>query len=568
MINALKIAYNVPCQLRDGTTLMANVFRPDTNGEYPVLLTRTPYGKDYMTGFPYMDVVRLAKSGFIVVLQDVRGRGASQGEWDLFVNETEDGFDAVQWAADLPGSNGNVGMWGFSYLAYTQWAAAITQPPALKAIAPTFTPLDFTNGVFWRGGALELGIMTHLLINSLGMEDIFRKFSSHPEKLGPALSTFIHEVDRIPFGGLDAFNLHQLDTFNNTGVGIDYLNKVLNNYLLPTLTNFPLGLKDRIAQVKIPSLNIAGWNDIFLQDTIDAFTIQQSRGNPAKLLIGPWSHLNYTNTIGELDYGMAANTALINKEYDHVALLLKWFSHWLSDGQNGIMDEPPVKVFIGGKNRWITADQWPPHDSKLVEWYLDSEKGLSQKKPDQLHHSMQFSFDPAHPFPTHGGSILMHPYFIPGPRDQQLFNTREDCLVFSSEPLSHPLTITGPVSVSLFAASSAIDTDFVATLLDIHPDGKSYNITDGIIRARYRDGVPSQNLTPGEPVCVSIDLWSAGYAFLPGHRLAVRITSSNFPRWDRNLNNNGDSSQTVIAHQSIFMDTGHPSHIRLTISPE
>jgi uncharacterized protein len=565
MIDALKIKYNVPCQLRDGTTLMANVFYPDTDGEFPVLLTRTPYGKDFMTGFPYMDVIRLAKSGYIVVLQDVRGRGESGGEWELFINETKDGYDAVQWAAGLSGSNGNVGMWGFSYLAYTQWAAALMNPPALKAIAPTFTPLDFTNGVFWRGGALELGIMAHLLINSLGMEDIFKKFASQPEKLGSALNTFVHEIDHIPFGGLDAYDLRKLETFSNTGIGQEYLITLLENYLQPEFTGFPLSLKNRIALVDIPSLNIAGWNDIFLQDTIDAFNIQHKQGKPAKLIIGPWSHLNYSNTIGELDYGMAANTAFINMEYDHVALLQKWFNYWLNGDQNGIMDEPPVKAFIGGKNHWIAADQWPPKDARPVEWYIQSDKKLSQKKPDQSNETTQFSYDPTDPFPTHGGSIFMHPYFIPGPRDQQLLNTREDCLVFSSEPLTHSLTVTGPVSVDLFAASSTVDTDFIVALLDIHPDGKSYNITDGIVRASYRDGIPPQHLTSSEPVQFAIDLWSAGHTFLPGHRLALRITSSNFPRWDRNLNNGGKSVQPVVANQTIFMGTDHPSHICLSI---
>jgi putative CocE/NonD family hydrolase len=213
MINSIKIDYNVPGKMRDGTTLFANIFRPTAPGKYPVLLTRTPYGKDFMTGFPYMDIVRLAKSGYIVVVQDVRGRGASEGAFELFINESEDGYDAVEWAAGLEDTNGTVGMWGFSYLSFTQWAAALLNPPSLKAIAPTFTPTDFMNGVYWRGGALELGLSVHLLINSLGMEDVFKKNAADPAKLGPAINTFVEEVDRIPFGGVDSFDLSKIETF-------------------------------------------------------------------------------------------------------------------------------------------------------------------------------------------------------------------------------------------------------------------------------------------------------------------------------------------------------------------
>jgi len=567
MVNPIKIEYDVPCKLSDGVTLNANILRPAEAGTYPVALPRTPYGKDYMTGFPYLDIVRLAKCGYIVVVQDVRGRGSSEGAWELFINESQDGYDAVEWAAGLKGSNGKVGMWGFSYLAYTQWAAALMNPPSLKAIAPTFTPTDFTNGVCWRGGALELGLTVHLLINSLGLEDVFKKFAADPAKLGAAINSFVEEVDRIPFGGLDSLDLTKLDTIQNTGVGVDYVQFLLDNYLDDKFSTFPYSLKERLAEVSIPSLNIAGWNDIFLQDTIDSFTSQHEGGHKTKLLVGPWAHLNFSSTIGEVDYGMAGSMTFINKEYDHVALIQKWFDCWLKGKENGFDLEPPVKVFIGGENTWITDTQWPLKGTTLTPYYLQPDGGLSPEKPADEVSTDFYQYDPLNPVPTHGGAVLMHPYFIPGPREQQLVNIREDMLIYTTDQLAENLRVVGPVEVKLWASTSAVDTDFVATLMDVHPDGKVLNITDGIIRAKYRNGSKPKLLQPREIYEVTIDLWSVGHTFLKGHKLSLRITSSNFPRWDRNLNNNGTSKDSVIATQTVYLDAQHPSRIIVPVIP-
>jgi uncharacterized protein len=566
MVNALHIDYDVLARMRDGTALVANIFRPDDSVKYPVALARTPYGKDYMTGFPYLDIIRLAKCGYIVIVQDVRGRGGSEGTFEPFINEGKDGYDSVEWAAGLEGSSGNVGMWGFSYLSYTQWAAALMNPPSLKCITPTFTPTDFTNGVYWRGGAFELGLIVHLLINSLGMEDIFKKFAADPAKLGPAISTFVEEVDRIPFGGVNSLDLTKIDTFENTGIGAEYVKFLLDNYLDERFSKFPYALKKRLAEVKIPSLNIAGWNDIFLQDTIDSFTAQHAAGHQTKLLIGPWAHLNFSGTVGENEYGMAASMSFINKEYDHVALIQKWFDHWLGNQDNRFKKEPPVMYFVSGENIWHTDTQWPPKDITLTSYYLQPYGGLSIDRPSKQGQSAGYKYNPANPLHTHGGAILMHPYFITGPRDQQFINTRDDLLVFTTAVLTDNLHLVGPVQVRLWISTSAVDTDFIATLLDVHPDGKTFNLTDGIIRAKFRNGNQPELLSPSEIYELTIDLWSVGHAFLKGHKLALRVTSSNFPRWDRNLNNDGTSSELVTAEQTIYMDTQHPSHILLPVS--
>jgi putative CocE/NonD family hydrolase len=341
---------------------------------------------------------------------------------------------------------------------------------------------------------------------------------------------------------------------------------LLDKYLDDQFTEFPYNLKQRLSEVSIPSLNIAGWNDIFLQDTIDSFTSQQEQGNPSKLLIGPWAHLNFSGTIGEVDYGMAGSMSFINKEYDHVALLQKWFDRWLKDEENGIDKEPPVKYFIGGENTWHTDSQWPPTGVKPTPYYFHEKNHLSPEKPSQEGSKVSYSYDPRDPVPTHGGAVLMHPYFISGPRNQQLINKRDDLLVFSTQELGKDLRLVGPVKVNLWASTSGVDTDFVATLLDICPDNKALNITDGIIRAKYCNGNEPVFLSPGEVYAFTIDLWSVGYTFKQGHKMALRITSSNFPRWDRNLNNGGASFEPVVAEQTIYLDAEYPSRIILPIS--
>lgn len=574
MTDALRIDYNVPAKMRDGVTLRANVFRPADDGKYPVALTRTPYGKDYMTSFPYLDVVRLARCGYIVVIQDVRGRGDSEGEWQVFANEGLDGYDAVEWAAQLEGSNGNVGMWGFSYLSFTQWSAALQKPPHLKAIIPTFTSANFYDGVFWRGGALELGIIVHLLINSLGMETLIKRHAGQPEDLAKAIETYIAEVDRLPKDGFDTLPVNHLDAFLKTGLDADLIKELVDHPLNEKYGSLPFSLHDCIAQVEIPSYNIAGWNDIFLQNSIDCFTtlqgkVPQGEKHPHKLLIGPWSHLNYSGTIGERDYGMTASMSFINGEYDHVGLIKRWFDRWLKEMPNGAENDPPVKFFAGGENSWSTDTTWPPSRTINIPYYLRSTDELSIQPPHNAEEAHTFVYDPRNPVPTVGGAILMHPFFIPGPRDQHLKDCRTDILRFQSPALEKKLRLAGPVKLYLWATTSAPDTDFVATLLDVHPDGRAFNLIDGIIRARFRDGCQEAYLQPDVPYEFIIDLWSIAHVFLNGHRIRLDISSSNFPRWDRNLNSGPGSTpgELQVAHQRIWHDSQHPSRLVLPVLP-
>ncbi len=574
MPDHLRIDYNVPMHTRDGITLYANIFRPADEGKYPVALTRTPYGKDFMTGFPYLDVVRLARCGYIVIIQDVRGRGDSEGGWQIFANEGVDGYDAVEWAAALDGSDGNVGMWGFSYLSFTQWSAALQKPPHLKAIIPTFSPTNFSNGIFWRGGALELGMIVHLLINSLGMETLIKRFANQPEKIQKALRDFVAEVDRLPKDGFENLPVDRLDAFVNTGLDLDLINELVKQPLAEKFNQLPFSLNDVISRIEIPSYSIAGWNDIFLQNSIDCFCSLQNQAGPEKkhlhkLLIGPWSHLNYTGTVGEMDYGMAASMSYIDAGFDHVGLIQRWFDHWLKGIPNDVENDPPVKFFIGGENVWMSENQWPPAKMIHIPYYLRSENGLSMQAPRHAESAHTFKYDPRDPSPTLGGTILMHPVFIPGPRDQRVKDTRTDILRFQCPVLDKGLRLAGPVKLYFWASSSACDTDFTASLLDVYPDGRVFNLSEGIIRARLRNGRQPDYLQPDTPYEFTIDLWSIAHVFSSGHRIRLDISSSNFPRWDRNLNTGPEALPDAfqVAEQRILHDPRHPSRLVLPILP-
>ena len=314
---------------------------------------------------------------------------------------------------------------------------------------------------------------------------------------------------------------------------------------------------------------------MFLQEAINNFTIQQGKSTEGlplqhKLLIGPWSHLNYSNVIGEQDYGMASSMSFIDQEYDHVGLIQRWFDHWLKGKKNGVENDPPVKVFVSGENTWLTDTCWPLQGTLNIPYYFRSTGKLSLQPPHNGESADTYTYDPHDPVPTIGGAILMHPYFIPGPRDQHSKDSREDILRYTFAPLKKKLCMVGPVKVHLWASSSAPDTDFVATLIDVYPDGKAMNITDGIIRAKFRNGNQPEYLQPDVPYELIIDLWSIGHVFLEGHSIRLDITSSNFPRWDRILNRGNEkcnSGKAQSAQQRVFHDSIHHSRIVLPILP-
>ena len=570
---------NVPATMRDGTTLMANVYRPADDGEYPVLLTRLPYGKDQPRDFTYFDPARAARRGYIVVVQDVRGRFASEGEFGSFPQEIEDGHDTVEWAAKLPSSDGRVGMWGISYFGKTQWHAATTRPPALRSMAPGQTWGNHLNGASLRGGAQELGLVQYWAQGSIAPHQLFRQYAGDPEKLNTKLREVYGIVDEIlAGGGYDGLPLSDLpdpDGLSATlGLGRGVDDAVWDH----------LNIDGKYGQIQAPTFHIGGWYDCFIGETLRQYEAMKARSEeagmrPPRLLVGPWTHANFDTTFGELDFGMTSYGGFINADGDLTDRHLRWFDATLKGDESALADRPPVEVFVMGENRWRGYDEWPVPGSREERWHLRGGGALSREAPG-AELPDEYDYDPRDPVPTVGGPILLSPIHRPGARDQRKAEERSDVLVYTSEVLREDYTVLGAVHATLFAASSAPDTDFVARLVDVHPDGRAMGVTDGIVRASARESYPAPGvirpvapspIEPGEVYEYAIDLWATGITFLPGHRLRVEITSSSHPRWERNLNTGESavhSSRTEVARQTIFHDAARPSRVTLTVVDE
>jgi len=573
MVQPITVEFDVPATMRDGTVLRANIFRPADNGSYPVALTRTPYGKDYSSVTPILDSVRMAKAGYIVVIQDVRGRFNSDGAWETFRHEADDGYDTVEWAASLPGSNGKVGMWGASYFGFTQWMAAVQAPPHLKALMPMITWADIRNGPSWRGGAFELGLFANWQLSSLSIDTLLKRYrnASLPEQLMAAL-TFVREINRLRAEGYLSLPLKDFEPLRSLNLAPEF-DEILAHPYDPDF-NAPFSVAAAYERVRVPAYNIGGWYDIFLQGTLDNFTALRTAGatpeaSQSKVLIGPWSHVNYSNVVGEMDFGFMSSSSFINLQTDITGLTQRWFDYWLKGIDNGITQEPPVKLFIMGDNVWRDENEWPLARAQDTQYYLHSGGSLSTHTPSD-EPADHYTYDPANPTPIKGGAHLLHALFYPGVQDQRPIEARDDVLVYTSEPLARDTEVTGPITVRLWAISDAPDTDFVARLVDVHPNGFAQNLTDGIIRARYRNGDTPELLMPGQAYEYTIDLWSTANVFQAGHCIRLDIASASFPRWDRNLNTGapfGMSAEMRPAHQTILHDAAHPSHVVLPIIP-
>lgn len=573
----VKVDFDVPATMRDGVTLRANVYRPDDGGAatYPVLLTRLPYGKDLPLGSSSLDPAQAARRGYIVVVQDVRGTFTSEGAWYPFKYEVEDGEDTVAWAARLPGSNGVVGMYGASYFGQTQWLAA--HAPELRAIAPMITWANREESAL-RDGVIEWGVQASWLLQQ-GLGQVVRAFSNDRQALGKAVYSVVKAYDTLPRDGYGALPLEGFAPLHTFGLDAP-LNDAIAARDSGDFSGVPHGPQD-YDHVDLPALHIGGWYDIFLKGTLTNFSEMQRRGRQGQyLLIGPWSHGNTNPLIGEVYFGMASSGALVDYQIDLMSLQLAFFDRWLG-GKPGLFDQqPPVKYFVMGANIWKASATWPPAEATAQRWYLHSaghantatgDGALTPEAP-AAEPADHFSYDPQAPVPTVGGATLMHSVYRAGPIDQAWVERRDDVLVFTSAAFERPLEVAGPVSVTLHIVSDAPDTDFVARLVDVYPDGRAVPLTDGIARMRYRDGMqtPAEPLSADQSYQITIDLWATSVMFLPGHRIRVDVTSSSFPRWERNLNtgeSSGASTEMRIAHQTILHDADHPSFVSLPVMP-
>lgn len=567
-MQSVTVDFDVAAPMRDGTLLRANVYRPAGEGPWPVLLTRLPYGKDYALGSAILDPVQAARRGYAVIVQDTRGRFRSEGDFYPFRAEAEDGFDSVAWAAGLPFSDGRVGMYGASYFGQTQWLAAVERPPALKAIAPCVTWDDCFHGHGFRHGAIELGMIVNW---GLGMafDSAVRASGGDRLAISRAWQGLAAELDALAERGFAELPLRGFGPFRRTGVASNW--EDLLAHPMEAGYSRQISLSGRHDRVQVPVLNMGGWYDCFLGDTLANYRAMRELGVPTRLLVGPWTHGTRTAPVGELNFGYRSNAALIDLRQDFYSFQLRWFDHWLKGIDSGLAEEPPVKLFVMGLNRWREEPDWPLARAVAEPWYLRRGGLLSRAAPGAEEGRSTFVYDPAEPVPTVGGNTLLSPEYPAGPYDQRALEARPDVLTFTSDPLAADLEVTGPITVRLQAASDGPDTDWVARLCDVHPDGRSINLADGIVRARYRDffrGAPASPIEPGRVYEYEIDLWATSNVFKAGHRVRVDITSSSFPRWDRNPNTGtplGQDAELRPARQTIVHDASRPSAIYLPV---
>ncbi len=584
----ITVDFDVQASMRDGTVLRANIYRPAGEGRWPVLLTRLPYGKDFSIGTAVMDPAQVARRGYVVIVQDTRGRFTSEGEWIPFIYEAQDGVDTIEWAARLPSSDGKVGMYGISYFGFTQWSAAVHQPPALKAMAPFETWNDPLNGPVFRGGALELGAAVSWQL-MMGLDLLVRRHRGDPQALGRAIYLLAKEMDALEQEGYWSLPLREFGPLKQQDIAPYFFMNFAGSLQRGHEILDPMTIVGKHENVTVPTLNTGGWYDIFLQDTLSNFTIMRTQGSTpearqSKLLIGPWTHGGVMNPIGEMNFGFGASGAFIDLQMDFVSWQLRWFDHWLKGTDTGMLNEAPIKLFVMGANVWRDEQEWPLARAVETRYYLHSNRRANTLHGDGYlttdipegdePSSDHYAYDPANPVITRGGAINMSPEYRPGPFDQRPTESREDVLVYTSGELKEDVEVTGPIKVYLWAISSAPDTDFVARLVDVHPGGYAQNLTDGIIRARYRNfarGEAPSLIEPGMAYEYEIDLWATSNVFKAGHRIRLDVTSSSFPRWDRNPNTGhdfGTSAELAVAHQTILHDREHPSYVVLPVVPK
>ena len=567
-VSDLVFQRNVEMKTRDGVTLKADVYRPAGDGTFPVLLQRTPYNKDGAADFARKAVAR----GFLVVVQDVRGRYTSEGEWYTFKHETDDGYDTVEWAAALPHSNGKVGMWGGSYVGATQMLAAIGHPPHLAGICPVVTASNYHENWTYQGGALEQWF-DESWMSGLAQDTFDRKIRAATNALvGDSV---------LPLTQYPVFNLQAISTGSQ-------LTHELAPYFLdwlahPTYDSYwkQWSIAENYDKIQVPALTIAAWYDIFQGGSLRNYVgLRDHGGNDAaragqRLLVVIGGHAGSGRKIGDVDFGPSA-------DFDENAITLDWYDYLFLGKQNQFADAAhPVRIFVMGKNEWRNEAAWPLARAKETSYYLhsagkansaDGDGALTQAKP-QNDAADAFVYDPATPVSTVGGPLCCDGTHLPaGPRDQRPVEARPDVLVYTTAPLERDTEVTGPVTLDLFAKSSAVDTDFTAKLVDVGPDGFAQNLTEGILRASFRDstlGEPKP-IAPGQVYEYKIDLWSTSNVFLKGHRIRLEVSSSNFPRFDRNLNTGKravDSSDFVKATNTILHDSEHPSALVLPVAP-
>jgi len=563
--NEIRLENRVAVPMRDGVVLFADVYRPAKEGRYPVIVSRTPYSTERAPS-AYADAVYFARRGYVYVFQDVRGRHESEGRWEPFRDDIEDGYDTVEWAAAQPWSNGKVGMSGGSYLGQVQWRAAQAKPPHLVAIFPRVASTSIYHDWVTVNGGWRLAF--NFGWGPIRQESrIMQNTGMHTMAGGPQSISYDEMVWHLPLSSMQELAGRDAQFYRDWIAHPDY-----DDYWKK------VSVEESFDEINVPVHTMGGFFDIFAQGTLRGYIGVSAKGANEKarkgshMVIGPWEH-GVGRKVGAMDWGPAALP-------DTRAIELRWFDYWLKGIDNGLAEEPPVKIFVMGRNEWRLENDYPLARTKYRPMYIDSDGAangsqgdgrLSWSKPSGAP-SDQYTYDPANPVPSLGGNNCCGVGTASGPQDQRPNERRGDILVYTSDFLEDELEIVGPVKVKLWASSSAVDTDFIARLIDVYPDGRSINIAEGVLRTRYRDGLERpQMMKPGEVYEMEIDLIGTANLFQKGHRVRLHITSSHFPQFNRNLNTGkpfGTSAEMLEAEQTVYHGGAKISHVILPVIEE
>lgn len=575
--HAVERVMNRTMTTRDGKTLLSDVYCPVGAGDdLPTLVRRTPYGKNENDlALEFNEAHYFASHGYLVVVQNTRGRYGSEGKWYPFVYEAQDGYDAIEWAAALPGSSGRVGTFGQSYGALSQYLAASQRPPHLVTAVPVSAYLGAFENYWYNHGALELSWTLSYFMNMAADVLTARGDVERKEQLESL------KVDSsVRFGPLTDESLRSLpirEWVERFGEGAPFLIDILHHS-----TDGPywwaVDLRRQLQNMDIPILHIGSWYDIANWDTPQYFNgvsdqaLTESSRSQQALFMGPWAHLlpfsqPTSGGTGDIDFGPEA-------AYPVLDMQRRWFDHYLREDGTEI-PQARVTLFTMGTNTWREENEWPLARTIYTDYFLGSTLGansssgdgvLSTTTPATASPVDRFVYNPNDPVPTAGGR-----YVGGGVRDQSDNQKRHDVLVYTAPAQSEPLEATGPVSVALFASTGAVDTDFIAVLSDVHPDGFVQNLSEGLIRTRFRDSYDEPRLVqPGEVLELELELGNLSHVFLPGHSIRLHVTSSDFPRWDRNTNTGETfdlATSVVPARQTILHDDEHPSRLILPVIP-
>lgn len=565
------ICGHVSVAMRDGTKLAGFLFRP-TAGTAPTLVVRTPYGLDLPIGGnsgTYPHFLRLLEAGYAILWVECRGTFRSEGEFRPKVDEIADGYDTLDWIVHQSWSNGEVGAYGMSYFGMTQWGAAVSGHPALKAIVPMMTGMDFYKGAWFSPGNAMSAATTSTWFISAGLNELMLAESSEGNRalISDITAGLLSGTDLVDFTPLAD---HPLLAPNTAAASA--FHELLDHPSYDTFwqsQDFAQGIE----QVTMPALIIAGWYDIFLSESIRDFQLVRTHGGSveareaSRLIVGPWDHGDLMDARYPVrDFGLAGTGGAAKMTDEH----LRHFARHLPTDTNRVEPDAPkpprVKLFVMGIDEWRDEDEWPLPDTQYITYYLAGSTLSPTSHGESMEHS--YAYDPKDAVRTTSSN---RPLAVWQPNDQREKGSRADILTFQTPPIEKALEVIGAVRAHLWVGSDARDTDFTAMLIDVFPDGKAVNLCEGIVRMRYRSGAPTPAyLTPYEIYPVEIDLTATADVFLPGHRVRLDISSSNFPRYDRNTNTGGSIHRerlrdSVVATNTVFSGPSYPSGVTLPV---